>query len=116
MPFKLGHPKLGGRKRNVSNKLTSDIREMIRAALDKAGGVAYLVAQAEANPTAFMALLGKIIPKEMEATITNRPVSELTHDELLAILHASGAAPPREALLIEAEPVPEPGEYPPRRH
>ena len=43
-----------GRPKGARNKLTRDIREMIRAALDKAGGIAYLVKQAELNPTAFV--------------------------------------------------------------
>jgi len=58
-----------GRPKGARNKLTRDIREMIRAALDKAGGIAYLVKQAELNPTAFMSLLGKMIPTQIDATI-----------------------------------------------
>lgn len=33
-------------------------------ALDDAGGQAYLTEQAQSNPTAFMALLGKVLPPE----------------------------------------------------
>ena len=88
MGFKTGDPKPlnSGRRRNVSNKLTRDIREMIRAALDKAGGVKYLVAQAEKNPAAFLTLVGKIVPAQIDATVNNRDVTELTRDELLAII------------------------------
>jgi hypothetical protein len=51
-----------GRRKGVPNKLTGDVKAMILAALDKAGGVDYLVAQAKRNPVAFMTLLGKVLP------------------------------------------------------
>ena len=54
-----------GRPKGVPNKLTSDVKAMILAALDKAGGVDYLVAQADTNPVAFMTLLGKVLPLQM---------------------------------------------------
>jgi hypothetical protein len=100
MGFQPGTPKPpnSGRKSNVSNKITRDIREMLRASLDKAGGVAYLVRQAEANPSAYMALIGKIIPQQIDATI-RRELPEMTRDELLALLdstdRARHALPPR---------------------
>lgn len=41
------------------------------------------VKQAELNPTAFMSLVGKIIPQQIDATI-KREVTELSRDELIA--------------------------------
>lgn len=38
---------------------------MIEKALHNAGGVDYLKRQAEENPSAFMGLLGKILPKDI---------------------------------------------------
>ena len=38
---------------------------MILAALSKAGGVKYLVMQANKNPAAFLALVGKVIPLQV---------------------------------------------------
>jgi hypothetical protein len=38
---------------------------MIRGALDDAGGQAYLAQQARENPAAFMQLIGKILPKDV---------------------------------------------------
>lgn len=35
---------------------------MILGALDKAGGEDYLMAQAEKNPSAFLTLIGKVLP------------------------------------------------------
>lgn len=58
-----------GRPAGSRNKLSSDIRQMVREALDLAGGSAYLLRQADENPTAFMALVGKIIPKELDAKV-----------------------------------------------
>jgi hypothetical protein len=51
-----------GRKKGVPNKLTADVKAMILAALDKAGGVEYLLAQSKANPNAFLTLVGKVLP------------------------------------------------------
>jgi hypothetical protein len=54
-----------GRVKGVPNKMTADIRAMILGALDAAGGQDYLADQAHANPGAFMALVGKVVPKEL---------------------------------------------------
>ena len=54
-----------GRPKGVPNKMTMQIKEMIIEALDRNGGVDYLVRQAEANPVAFMGLLAKIIPMQV---------------------------------------------------
>jgi hypothetical protein len=57
-----GKPKTGGRQKGTTNKLTGDVKAMVLEALDKAGGVKYLVTQSESNPTAFMTLVGKVLP------------------------------------------------------
>jgi hypothetical protein len=80
-----------GRPKGTPNKVTRDIREMLRASLDKVGGVAYLVRQAEANPASYMALIGKIVPAQVEATI-RRELPEMTRDELLVLLNSTRAA------------------------
>ncbi len=54
-----------GRPKGIPNKNTAAIRDMIIAALDKAGGTAYLVEQAEKNPVAFMGLIGKVLPMQV---------------------------------------------------
>lgn len=51
-----------GRPKGAPNKLNSDIRGMILGALEAKGGQRYLELQAEANPVAFMGLLGKVLP------------------------------------------------------
>ncbi len=54
-----------GRPLGGKNKSTLELREMILGALDKAGGMAYLVRQADENPAAFMTLLAKTMPKDL---------------------------------------------------
>lgn len=62
---KPGCAKTGGRKKGTPNILTSDVKTMILAALDKAGGVEYLVSQARESPAAFMTLVGKVLPTQL---------------------------------------------------
>jgi hypothetical protein len=56
----------GGRQKGTPNKLTGELKEMILEAANLAGGaggtVQYLQTQASANPTAFMSLLGRVLP------------------------------------------------------
>ena len=67
--------KTGGRKKGVQNKENKALREMILQALDeqKGGGVTYLKDQALSNPTAFLSLLGKVLPTTL-AGDPNNPV------------------------------------------
>ena len=54
-----------GRPKGSANKVNKALREMILHALDKVGGEAYLVEQARVNPTAFLALLSKTMPRNV---------------------------------------------------
>lgn len=54
-----------GRPKGVPNKLTGAVKEMVLAALHGVGGVDYLKEQAKENPTAFMGLIGRVIPTEL---------------------------------------------------
>lgn len=58
-----------GRPAGSLDKGHALIREMIVEALDTAGGVSYLVRQAEAKPAAFLALIGKVMPVQIEADV-----------------------------------------------
>lgn len=75
----------GGRQKGTPNKLNSDLRAMILGALNDAGGRSYLVQQAHNNPGPFMALLGKTLPKDINATIKHS-VEQMSDDELRAII------------------------------
>lgn len=62
-------PDGAGRKKGTLNKATVAVKEMLRAALDEAGGKEYLVTAAREEPKAFLALIGKLIPNEVVATV-----------------------------------------------
>lgn len=51
-----------GRPKGATNKNTRAIKDMILKALDDVGGVEYLAKQANENPTAFLTLVGKVLP------------------------------------------------------
>jgi hypothetical protein len=54
-----------GRPKGALNKENRDLREMILQALHEKGGAQYLAEQAERNPSAFLSLLGRVLPKEV---------------------------------------------------
>ncbi len=69
-------PKLGpnkgnagkGRPKGSVNKATAALKDMILQALDEAspgGGVEYLKLQSVENPVAFMTLVGKVLPLQV---------------------------------------------------
>lgn len=55
----------GGSRKGIPNKNTKALKDMILKALDKAGGVKYLQRQADDNPTAFLTLVGKVLPLQV---------------------------------------------------
>lgn len=62
-----------GRVKGVPNKITADVKAMVLEALGKAGGADYLLKQSESNPTAFLTLVGKVLPM----TVAGDPASPL---------------------------------------
>ena len=74
-----------GRPKGAANKSTVAVKEMILAALDKAGGIEYLVAQSDANPAAFMTLVGKVLPLQIAGDAAN-PVHVATRIELFGVM------------------------------
>lgn len=64
---KPGAPKTGGRQKGTPNKVNAALKDMILGALGDAGGQSYLTRQATENPTAFMALVGRVLPLDMNA-------------------------------------------------
>ena len=50
------------------NKYTASIKQMVEKALHKVGGVDYLAEQARANPVAFLGLVGKVLPMQLQST------------------------------------------------
>jgi hypothetical protein len=83
-------PKVGldrsktGRKKGTPNKTTALLKDAILQAAKDAGDdiggnglVSYLKAQASLNPGPFMALLGKVLPTQLEGSLT------FTHEDAL---------------------------------
>jgi hypothetical protein len=79
--------KTGGRVAGTPNKWTAELRDLILGALSDVGGQDYLAKQALKNPSAFMTLVGKILPLQVNASI-KRDIRELSDSELVSI--ASG--------------------------
>jgi hypothetical protein len=76
---------------------------MILGALHRGGGEDWLLEQMNANPVAFMTLVGRIIPLQVNAKVKTEVV-ELTDAELLAI--ASAASPSGNGVDSEADGAP----------
>lgn len=75
-----------GRKKGVPNKTTALLKDALLQAAANAGDgdmVAYLTAQAKANPGPFMALLGKVLPMQIAGDPDN-PLRTITTIELVA--------------------------------
>lgn len=58
-----------GRPKGSKNIATKAIKDMILGALDDAGGQKYLLEQARNNPSAFLTLIGKVIPQDVNAKV-----------------------------------------------
>ena len=67
-----------GRPKGAQNKITADVKAMVLAALDKAGGENYLLTQAQTNPNAFLTLVGKVLPMTVQGDPKNPLISGLT--------------------------------------
>jgi hypothetical protein len=90
MPAPKGTRPPGGSRKGVPNKVSADVRAMILAALDRAGGEDYLLEQATANPRAFLALVGRILPTQ----VTGKDDAPLIPD------HAAEAEKAAQMLLM----------------
>jgi hypothetical protein len=67
-----GSPKTGGRQKGTPNKTTTAVKEAFRQAFDDLGGIEALVKWASANPTQFYQLFSKLIPTEIDATLSGK--------------------------------------------
>src|SRR3954451_21506202 len=94
----LGAAKTGGREKGTPNRVTADVRAMVLAALDRAGGEDYLLEQATANPRAFLSLVGRILP----TTLTGPGDKDLIPE------HAADPARLAQALILAFQTLPPP--------
>lgn len=71
--------RIGGRQKGTPNKNTAQVKDMVLQALNGAGGVKYLQRQADENPSAFLTLIGKVIPLQVAGDPDNpvRTVNEI---------------------------------------
>ena len=75
MPAPTRPPNAGkGRPRGVPNKMGRTLKEMILGALDDLGGQQWLAAQAQANPNAFLTLLGRVLPHTLATEPGEPPI------------------------------------------
>lgn len=70
-----------GRPKGSTNHDGKLIKEMIYKALDEMGGVEYLKQQAVENANAFLGLVGRVIPKDVEMTVRRSILEEAVVDE-----------------------------------
>ena len=67
--------KTGGRSKGTPNRTTALLKDAILQAAEQAGGeggvVGYLTTQAAGNPGPFMALLGKVLPLQLQGDAEN---------------------------------------------
>lgn len=61
-----------GRPKGSKNRLTNTLKEAIEKSFDEVGGVQYLVEQARENPTAYMSLLAKVLPQQINAQVATK--------------------------------------------
>lgn len=66
-----------GRPKGALDGNNKQLREMILAALDANGGVAYLAAKAESHPQAFMSLLGRVLPTTLDGTVKHEGLASV---------------------------------------
>ena len=85
-----------GRRKGSKNKRPRVVQEMVLHALDYAGGVEYLKKVAEENPPAFLALLGKLIPRTVSGEVATREAVKLPPIKRV-IIDTNGEVREREA-------------------
>jgi hypothetical protein len=81
--------KFGGRVKGTPNKISTTVKSNVVAVFEALNGddLSHMKTWAAENPTQFYNIYAKMLPTEVEATIT-KELKELTDAELLAI--ASG--------------------------
>ena len=69
-----------GRRAGSVNKLTKTVKEAIEMAFNNVGAHEYLEKMAAEQPVAFMSLLGKVIPQQVQATVNAKMLPATVDD------------------------------------
>lgn len=85
----IGEGKRGpGRPKGAENKLTRAVKDAVQDAFDEVGGADYLVQVAKEDHKTFCALLGRVIPTQVNAELSgkvelnfNTIIERLTKDD-----------------------------------
>ncbi len=80
-------PEGAGRKKGTVNVQTRQLKDYVFAALNSGdGGEAWLTRQRDENPVAFMTLLGKFVPKDVNVGgQPDNPLTRISRIELIAL-------------------------------
>lgn len=100
MTFKKGDPKpvnSGVKKGHITDgkKVQLELREIIRNAFNKKGGETWLLKQMDDNPKAFLALLGRVLPQEINGNI----------NVMVGLAERIALARKRDDLLTDSQPI-----------
>lgn len=77
--------KTGGRVKGTPNANTTLLKDMILASLSGAGGQAYLIEQATKNPAAYLTLVGKVLPLQINDKAKDPTVpTAVIHEHVVA--------------------------------
>lgn len=79
-------PEKRGSRKGIPNKTTAQLKDMILSALDKSGGVDYLVKRANDPKTAsaFLTLVGKVLPMTVQGD-PNNPLQAIVKIERVLV-------------------------------
>ncbi len=80
--FEKGQKKTGGRAKGKKNIAATDLKIMILKALHEAGAEDYFVKQAEENPVAFMSMVAKLLPREINAKVEDTSIASLLKERI----------------------------------
>ena len=83
MPFQKGN-KLSGSRRGTPTKVTQAVEDAVQTAFDEVGGADYLVQVAREDHKTFCALLGRVIPTQVNATIATAKLTKEQRDAAVA--------------------------------
>lgn len=76
------------------NTKANEIKNMVLHSLDRVGGIEYLARQAIENPSAYLSLIGKVIPRDVNVggQSDNPIVTENVHDRIRELAARIGIA------------------------